>query len=96
MKKHLREAALTRMAAMMRLAVATGESAAARSYAEAAWRMSTRYRLRMPYVMRMMFCKRCKTFIPPGSGSRVRLGSHPKAIRITCRYCGHTYHKMLG
>lgn len=90
-----RTEAEARMAALIRLAVAAEEPVAT-IYAKAAWQMATRHRLRMPYQMRMMFCKRCKMFIPPGRGSRVRLGSGPRAIRITCRYCSHTYRKVLG
>ena len=83
------------MAGMIRLAVSAGEAPIAGWYARTAWRIATKHRIRMPYQMRMMFCKRCKSFIPPGYGSRVRLGSGPRAVRITCRYCGHTYRKIL-
>lgn len=96
MKRRLRAEALARMADMMRLAVAAGDAPIAQTYAKAARRMGTRHRIRMPYEMRMLFCKKCKTFIPPGHGSRVRLGSRPRAIRITCMRCGHIYRKMLG
>ena len=94
-RRRLRAEALDRMARMVRLAVAAGDGPAGQRYAGVARRMSTRHRLRMPYEMRMMFCKKCKTFIPPGSGSRVRLGSRPRAVRVTCRRCGHIYRKVL-
>ena len=96
LKRRLRAEALARMARMVRLAVAAGDAPVAQRYAEAARRMGTRYRIRMPYEMRMIYCKRCKEFIPPGRGSRIRLGSGPRAIRVTCMRCGHTYRKVLG
>ncbi|MBT7359134.1 MAG: RNase P subunit, partial [Thaumarchaeota archaeon] len=42
------------------------------------------------------FCKKCKKFIPPGIASKIRLGSKPKSIRITCSYCNHTYRKIIS
>lgn len=95
MKRRLRAEALARMAHMVRLAAAAGDAPVAQRYAKVARRMGTRHRVRMPYEMRMLFCKRCKEFIPPGRGSRIRLGSRPRAIRITCMRCGHTHRKML-
>lgn len=99
MKRRLRAAALGRVARMMGLAVAAArnEPVLARRYAALAWRTCTKHRLRMPYEMRVMFCRRCKSFIPPGGGSRIRFGGGPpRAIRITCLYCGHTRRKILA
>ena len=99
MKRRLRAAALGRVARMMGLAVAAArnEPVLARRYAALAWRTCTKHRLRMPYEMRVMFCRRCKSFIPPGGGSRIRLGGGPpRAIRITCLYCGHTRRRILA
>ncbi|MEC8529995.1 MAG: hypothetical protein VXY27_03760, partial [Thermoproteota archaeon] len=42
------------------------------------------------------FCKKCKKFIAPGITSKIRLGSKPKSIRITCSYCNHTYRKIIS
>ncbi|MBT4454569.1 MAG: RNase P subunit, partial [Candidatus Nitrosopelagicus sp.] len=38
----------------------------------------------------------CKKFIAPGIASKIRLGSKPKSIRITCTYCNHTYRKIIS
>ncbi|MGI9568133.1 MAG: ribonuclease P protein component 4 [Nitrosopumilus sp.] len=60
-------------------------------------RISTRNKIRMPYYLRMVFCKKCKSFIAPGINSRVRLGrSSVKSIRISCNLCGHTYRKIIA
>ena len=64
--------------------------------ASLAKRLSTKYRVRMSYEMRMHFCKKCKKFIIPGLTARIRLGrSDVKSIRITCKFCNHTYRKII-
>jgi len=60
-------------------------------------RISTRHKIRMPYNLRMVFCKKCKSFIVPGISSRIRLGrTSVKSIRISCNLCGHTYRKIIS
>lgn len=60
-------------------------------------KISTKYRIAMPYEMKMNFCKKCKNFIVPGVTSRIRLGrSSLKSVRITCSYCDHTYRKVIA
>ena len=64
--------------------------------ASLARRISTRHKIRMPYDLRIVFCKKCKSFIAPGINSRIRLGrASAKSIRITCSFCGHTYRKII-
>ena len=59
-------------------------------------RISTRHKIRIPYNLRMVFCKKCKSFIAPGINSRIRLGrASIKSIRISCNLCGHTYRKII-
>ncbi|WP_193353393.1 RNase P subunit [Candidatus Nitrosopumilus salaria] len=59
-------------------------------------RISTRYKIRMPFDLRMVFCKKCKSFIAPGINSRIRIGrASIKSIRISCNLCGHTYRKII-
>jgi len=65
--------------------------------ASIARRISTKYKIRMPYYLRMVFCKKCKSFISPGINSRIRLGrASVKSIRISCNLCGHTYRKIIS
>jgi len=69
----------------------------AQKQANLARRISTRYRIKMPYELKMNFCKQCKNFIAPGINSRIRLGrTHLKSIRITCNFCEHTYRKVIA
>ena len=66
-------------------------------HASIARRISTKYKIRMPYHLRMVFCKKCKLFIAPGINSRIRLGrASVKSIRISCNLCGHTYRKIIS
>jgi ribonuclease P protein subunit RPR2 len=65
--------------------------------ASIARRISTKYKIRMPYNLRIVFCKKCKSFIAPGINSRIRLGrASVKSIRISCNLCGHTYRKIIS
>ena len=65
--------------------------------ASIARRISSKYKIRMPYYLRMVFCKKCKSFIAPGVNSRIRLGrTSVKSIRISCNLCGHTYRKIIS
>ena len=65
--------------------------------ASIARRISTKYKIRMPYYLRMVFCKKCKSFIAPGVNSRIRIGrTSVKSIRISCNLCGHTYRKIIS
>ncbi|MEX0862953.1 ribonuclease P protein component 4 [Nitrosopumilus sp.] len=65
--------------------------------ASIARRISTRHKIRLPYNLRMVFCKKCKSFIAPGINSRIRLGrASVKSIRISCNLCGHTYRKIIS
>ena len=60
-------------------------------------RISSKYKIRMPYNLRIVFCKKCKSFIAPGLNSRIRLGrTSVKSIRISCNLCGHTYRKIIS
>ncbi|MCE2614862.1 MAG: RNase P subunit [Nitrosopumilus sp. (ex Thoosa mismalolli)] len=60
-------------------------------------RISTRHKIRMPYNLRIVFCKKCKSFIAPGLNSRIRIGrTSVKSIRISCNLCGHTYRKIIS
>ena len=65
--------------------------------ASIARRISSKYKIRMPYDLRIVFCKKCKSFIAPGLNSRIRLGrTSIKSIRISCNLCGHTYRKIIS
>ena len=64
--------------------------------AEIARKISMKFKIKMPFEISSSFCKKCKKFIPPGIASKIRLGSKPKSIRITCSYCNHTYRKIIS
>ena len=91
--------ALERMYILVKIAISNARSDPnlAEKQANSARRISTRYRIRMPYELRINFCKKCKKFIVPGINSRIRIGrTHLKSIRITCNFCEHTYRKVIA
>jgi len=54
-------------------------------YAQLAWEISTRMRVRMPRHLKMLFCKGCRCYLP-SAGTRVRL--REKVLTTTCLRCG--------
>lgn len=98
MKDRLRDLIIERMQILLQNAISNArcDPEIAQRQASLAKRLSTKYRVRMPYEMRMNFCKKCKKFIVPGLTARIRLGrSDVKSIRITCKFCNHTYRKII-
>ena len=59
-------------------------------------KISMKFKIKMPFEISSSFCKKCKKFIAPGISSKIRLGSKPKSIRITCSYCNHTHRKIIS
>ena len=99
MKHAKRKIALERMHVLINSAISNARlnPDLAQRQASLARRISTHYRIKMPYELRINFCKKCKNFIAPGINSRIRLGRTPlKSIRITCNFCEHTYRKVIA
>lgn len=98
MKPVVRKIALERMQILIDNAISNARTnpELSQRHAQLARRISTKYNIRMPYVLRIVFCKKCKSFIAPGINSKIRLGrASVKSIRITCNFCGHTYRKII-
>lgn len=98
MKARLRDLIIERMQILIQNAISNArhDPELAQRQASLAKRLSTKYRVRMTYEMRMNFCKKCKKFIVPGLTARIRLGrTDVKSIRITCKFCNHTYRKII-
>ena len=98
MKPAVRKIAMERMEILIENAISNAKTnpILSQRYALLARRISTRYKIRMPYHLRIVFCKKCKSFIAPGINSRIRLGRVSiKSIRISCNMCGHTYRKII-
>lgn len=98
MKPAIKDLLIERMQILVKNAISCSISnpKIAQRYAILTKRLCTKYRIRMPYELRMHFCKKCKKFIVPGSTARVRIGrSNIKSIRITCGFCNHTYRKII-
>ena len=98
MKPAIKDLIIERMQILIKNAVSYARSnpELAQRQATLAKRLCTKYRIRMPYELRMHFCKKCKKFIVPGFTARVRIGrSSLKSIRITCGFCNYTYRKII-
>ena len=98
MKKSQKDLATQRIEILVRNALETVKYDAnlAQKQAMLAKRMSTKFRVRLPYEIRQLYCKKCKRFIVPGVNARVRVGrANVKAVRITCLNCGHVYRKII-
>ena len=98
MKPAVKKIAFERMQILIDNAISNAQKNPELSQKQAnlARRISTRHKIRMPYDLRIVFCKKCKSFIAPGINSRIRIGrSSVKSIRITCNFCGHTYRKII-
>ena len=98
MKPILKEIAIERMKILIDNAISNAKENPELSQRQAllARKISMRHKVRMPYELRMVFCKKCKSFIAPGLNSKIRLGrTSVKSIRITCNFCGHTYRKII-
>jgi len=68
----------------------------ANEQAQLAKKIAKRLRLKLPYDIRQLYCKKCKLFICPGFNCTVRIGrSKIKALRITCLYCNTVYRKLI-
>lgn len=68
----------------------------AEDHIKVARKIILKYKLKIPFEYKILFCKNCKKFIIPGRDSTIRVGrSNTKALRITCKLCGHTYRKIL-
>jgi ribonuclease P protein subunit RPR2 len=98
MKPAIKDLLIERMQILIKNAISNSRSnpELAERHAALAKRLCTKYRIRMPYELRMNFCKKCKKFIVPGFTARIRIGrSNVKSIRITCGFCNNTYRKII-
>jgi len=95
----VRKIALERMEILVNQAISNARTNPdlSEKYGKLARRIGTKYNIRMPYDLRIVFCKKCKSFIAPGINSKIRLGrSSVKSIRISCNFCGHVYRKIIS
>ncbi|MFQ5969037.1 MAG: ribonuclease P protein component 4 [Nitrososphaerales archaeon] len=98
MKKSQKDLVLQRIEILVRNALETVQYNAdlAQKQAILAKSMSTKFRVRLPYKIRQLYCKKCKRFIVPGVNARIRIGrANVRAVRITCLNCGHVYRKII-
>ncbi|HXG06972.1 MAG TPA: RNase P subunit [Nitrososphaera sp.] len=96
-KARAKEIARERINILIKTALLEKDPDLAALQARLAKKIAMRYRVRLPYDVRQLFCKKCKAFIVPGKSGRVRVGrARIRAIRVTCLKCGHTYRKVIS
>ena len=99
MKNSKKEIATKRMEILFNNALSNAKNnpGLAQRQAEIAKKISLKFKIKMPFEISSSFCKKCKKFIVPNISSRVRIGrSNVKSIRITCKFCSHTYRKIIA
>ena len=98
MKNSKKQIAIKRMEILFNNALSNAKNnpGLAQRQAEIAKKISMKFKIKIPFEVSSSFCKNCKKFIAPGIASKIRLGSKPKSIRITCLYCNHTYRKIIS
>jgi ribonuclease P protein subunit RPR2 len=96
-RQQAKEIAKERIDILVKSALKERDEALAARQAQQAKKIAMRFRVRLPYEARQLFCKKCKAFIVPGRSARVRVGrAKTRAVRITCLRCGHTYRKIMA
>lgn len=95
-KQRAKEIAKEHIDILVKSALKEKDEALAARQAYQAKKIAMRFRVRLTYEARQLYCKKCKAFIVPGRSARVRVGrAKTRAVRITCLRCGHTYRKVL-
>ncbi len=96
MKKNItKQIALQRVKTLIKFAL-DSKDGFSDNYIDTAKKIIMKHKLKIPFEYKILFCKNCKKFIIPGKNSIIRIGrSRIKALRITCKLCGHTYRKII-
>ena len=91
-RDYIADIALQRIRRLMELAekVFDKDPELAHRYAELAFRIALRARIRMPKEYKLRICKKCMSYLQPGVTARVRVrsGRMPHVV-ITCLRCGY-------
>lgn len=58
-------------------------------YVKMAWKIKSKYNLKLPKEVKRKFCRKCLSFWRPGATSRVRKARG--RVVVTCLKCGRVY-----
>ncbi len=58
-------------------------------YVDLAFKIGTRYNVRIPGRYRSLYCRSCHSYLLSGTSSRARLNTGK--LTVTCLRCGHCY-----
>jgi len=62
-------------------------------YVKLAWKIATRYNVRLPVNLKRKFCRKCLSFLRPGASCRVRVQSG--YVVVTCLRCDNAMRQPL-
>lgn len=82
-----KELALSRIYKLFKLASETKIQSRADRYVSLASKISTKLKVRIPSILKRKFCKKCLTFLKPGTNSRIRTKN--RMLITTCLKCNH-------
>lgn len=83
------EERIERLFSLARESAKMGETDFANRYVELAFRIGTRYNVRVPKRYHTLYCRKCHAYLLPGLTSRARLNRG--RLSVTCLRCGHIY-----
>jgi len=61
----------------------------AEKQAELAKRITMKFNMDQPYELKLLFCKKCKSYTPPVFGKTIRVRNGK--LVFTCKVCGSKY-----
>jgi len=92
-RDYIKDIAVQRIEKLIKLAeeVYSRDQELANRYAELAYRISLRARVKIPKKYKYRICRKCRAFLVPGRNMSVRLKSRREPhLVIKCLVCGYT------
>lgn len=82
-----KELALSRIEKLFKLASETKTQSRADRYIYLASKISTKLKVRIPSIFKRKFCKKCLTYLKPGTNARIRTKN--RMLITSCLNCKH-------
>lgn len=99
-QRYIKDLALQRIERLIRLAeqIRAVEPELANRYGELALTIARKAQVHYPEFLKARVCRRCGSWLAPGTGARVRVKARGKMkyIAVTCLRCGYTRRYPLG
>ncbi len=99
-RRYLQDLALQRIRRLIELGerIKAVEPELANRYGELALAIARKAQLPYPNFLKARVCRRCGSWLTPGTGARVRVKARGKMkyVAVTCLRCGYTRRYPLG